>query len=501
MFLDFVPGFPETPVYVSPANAALGQGASVTLKWEGGWWAHKYDIYFGTTSTPPLAVTDFMPGSATAGVVSNKESYTFTGLLPGVTYYWRIVGKTMANKTKTGPTYSFTTAGGGAVIPPAPTGLTGNAVSPTRIDLSWNNVAGEEGYKIERKLSTATTWTQIATRPADAATYQDQNGLAAGTTYNYRVRAYTTAGNSGYSNTITVTTPFPTLSPTDVVLYASESAVPVGAWSPVADATAAGGNRMSNPDAGAALVTAPQPNPANYFELTFNAPAGEGFRLWMRGKAANNSGNNDSAHVQFSDSVNSTGSATYRIGTTAGTYVNLAESSGAAIQDWGWQDNGFGAGVFGPLIYFATSGAHTIRVQVREDGFSIDQIVLSADTFLNNAPGGNKLDGTKLPKQNGTSSPSTSDEAARILADAYVRGGSFASTSFGAAQELITKFSADAGYSRETYMKLDISDVQAGDTVLLRLSGYLSDTRAASVTARAVRGLQHELGGNQPDLE
>ena len=31
-------------------------------------------------------------------------------------------------------------------------------------------------------------------------------------------------------------------------------------------------------------------------------------------------------------------------------------------------------------------------------------------------------------------------------------------------------------------MKLDISDVQAGDTVRLRLSGRLSDTRAASVT-------------------
>ena len=62
MFLDFVPGFPESPVYTNPANAALGQGASVTLRWEGGWWAHKYDIYFGTTSTPPLVVQDYRAG-------------------------------------------------------------------------------------------------------------------------------------------------------------------------------------------------------------------------------------------------------------------------------------------------------------------------------------------------------------------------------------------------------------------------------------------------------
>jgi hypothetical protein len=112
MFQGFVPGFPETPAYVSPANGALGVGASVTLKWEGGWWAHKYDIYFGTSSTPPLAVQDFAPGSATAGTKSTKESYTFTNLQPGVTYYWRIVSKTMANKTKTGATYSFTTTAG-----------------------------------------------------------------------------------------------------------------------------------------------------------------------------------------------------------------------------------------------------------------------------------------------------------------------------------------------------------------------------------------------------
>ena len=41
----------------------------------------------------------------------------------------------------------------------------------------------------------------------------------------------------------------------------------------------------------------------------------------------------------------------------------------------------------GPLIYFANSGTHTIRIQVREDGLSIDQIVLSPSTYLNSPPG------------------------------------------------------------------------------------------------------------------
>jgi phosphatidylserine/phosphatidylglycerophosphate/cardiolipin synthase-like enzyme len=499
MYLDFVPAYPEAPVISSPANGALGVTSPV-LRWEGGWWAHKYDIYFGTTNPPPLIAQNFMPTSSSAGVSSTKESFNPcappapfesacpAGLAAGTTYYWRIRSKTMVGDSRAvnGGTWSFSTGGAGAVVPPAPTGLTGTAVSSSRIDLSWNNVANEEGYKIERKLSSASTWTQVATRPADVTTYQDQSGIAAGATYNYRVRAYSSAGNSGYSNTITVTSGQLTLSPTDVVLYASKAPVRVGAWSPVADSTAAGGNRMNNPNAGAAMVSTPLANPANYFEMTFTAPAGQGFRLWIRGKAASNNGNNDSAHVQFSDSVTSGGSAVYRIGTTSGTYVNLAEVSGAALQDWGWQDNGFGAGVFGPLIYFANGGTHTIRVQVREDGFSIDQIVLSRDTFLNASPGANKADNTKLSEQNGGSgstTPPPAPEGLRIIADGYVRGGSFASTKFGTATELITKKSADLGYAREAYMLLDISDVQSSSIVTLKLSGYLSDTRASSVTA------------------
>ena len=49
-------------------------------------------------------------------------------------------------------------------------------------------------------------------------------------------------------------------------------------------------------------------------------------------------------------------------------------------------------------MYFQTSGLQTVRVQVREDGLSLDQIVLSAVTYAASAPGATKNDTTILPK-------------------------------------------------------------------------------------------------------
>ncbi|HEX8090042.1 MAG TPA: hypothetical protein VF762_14370, partial [Blastocatellia bacterium] len=71
---------------------------------------------------------------------------------------------------------------------------------------------------------------------------------------------------------------------------------------------------------------------------------------------------------------------------------------------WGWQDNGWGVGVMGPLIYFQASGTHTLRIQPREDGLSIDQVVLSPQAYLNSAPGALQNDSTILPRSGGGTS-------------------------------------------------------------------------------------------------
>jgi hypothetical protein len=42
------------------------------------------------------------------------------------------------------------------------------------------------------------------------------------------------------------------------------------------------------------------------------------------------------------------------------------------------------------VIYFATTATPRIRIQTREDGTSMDQIVLSAQRYLSTAPGAAK---------------------------------------------------------------------------------------------------------------
>jgi hypothetical protein len=143
MFYNYTPGWPETPVNLSPANVAAGVGTAVTLRWEGGWWAHKYDVHFGTTNPPPLIAQDFRPGAATAGVVSGKESFNPcappapflstcgpTGLTPGTTYYWMIRGKTMLGDVRriSGPVWSFMTAGAPPLPPPPPPSTTTGSI-------------------------------------------------------------------------------------------------------------------------------------------------------------------------------------------------------------------------------------------------------------------------------------------------------------------------------------------------------------------------------------
>ncbi|CAN5464373.1 hypothetical protein BH23ACI1_BH23ACI1_18460 [soil metagenome] len=295
---------------------------------------------------------------------------------------------------------------------PSPAHLA-SGVSPSGLTLRW--YAGPWAHLYDVYLGTdpsnlALLAENVELGPSQTTTqtqsFKVPTTLAQGTTYYWRVVSKTMASVVRGSDVWTFTTsgtasaPPPTGSTDadDVVLHAGEAATRAGRWTIVGDSTAAGGKRIHNPNQNDPKINTAAASPANYFEMTFHAVAGKPYQLWIRGRAESNHWGNDSVFVQFSGAVNASGSALWRIGTTSATEVNLEDCSGCGLSGWGWQDNGWGANVYGPVVYFASTGTQRIRIQQREDGLSIDQVVLSPTTFLNTSPGALKNDSTILPK-------------------------------------------------------------------------------------------------------
>jgi endonuclease/exonuclease/phosphatase family metal-dependent hydrolase len=241
----------------------------------------------------------------------------------------------------------------------------------------------------------------------------------------------------------------------DIVVYTSGGKV-TGNWSVVADTTAAGGKRLANPNAGAAKRTTALASPTDYFELTFDAQGGVGYRLWMRGKAESDYYGNDSAYVQFSDSVSATGAPQFRIGTTSATVYTVEDCSGCGVSDWGWNDNYYGTAA-GELIYFQNSGSHTVRIQVREDGLSLDQFVLSPSVYAAAAPGAPKNDTVILDETATTREVVLHASDARttgnwsVMADTTAAGGQRLSNVNKGAAKLTTPLAAPNDYFELTF--------------------------------------------------
>lgn len=143
--------------------------------------------------------------SQIAEVGANVTSYADTGLEAGTTFYYRIQGyRGVVNSVFSNEAQATTP---GTLTPPAPTNLAAAAASASQINLTWkDNSSNETGFKVESKIGATGTWKQIVTVGASVTLYSN-TGLAAGSTYYFRVRAYNLSGNSPYSNMASATTP------------------------------------------------------------------------------------------------------------------------------------------------------------------------------------------------------------------------------------------------------------------------------------------------------
>ncbi|MCC5924706.1 MAG: T9SS type A sorting domain-containing protein, partial [Crocinitomicaceae bacterium] len=95
---DLIGAPPTCALIDSPLDNASGISTSGDLTWQAVAGADEYDVFFGTSSTPPLVAT------------TTAISHPVSGLLNNTTYYWRIVPKNAGGAASGCDTWSFTTS-------------------------------------------------------------------------------------------------------------------------------------------------------------------------------------------------------------------------------------------------------------------------------------------------------------------------------------------------------------------------------------------------------
>ena len=135
-----------------------------------------------------------------SGLIKAGGTFSFTFKNPGTYPYFCLVHPWM-----TGQIVAVS-----VTSPSAPTMLTA-IVSSSQINLSWglplnNGGSPITGYEIERSTNGGSTWDTIVTNSESTETTYSDTGLAASTTYMYRVSAINSAGPSQPSDIVSVTT-------------------------------------------------------------------------------------------------------------------------------------------------------------------------------------------------------------------------------------------------------------------------------------------------------
>jgi hypothetical protein len=192
--------------------------------------------------------------SLAAGVTTFSDS----GLNASTTYAYRIRAFNEAGPSSYSGELSVTTQAP-PLQPPAQPTLAGTVTSHTAVNLNWGSVANAADYRLERRLASGNTWTEIARIPAGTSIYGD-SGLSASTSYTYRLRAFNSAGFSAYSDELTLTTQPPPLQPPTVPVLQAQSVSHAEValnWNAIANET--GFTLQRRAEANGAWVTIAQP--------------------------------------------------------------------------------------------------------------------------------------------------------------------------------------------------------------------------------------------------
>ena len=170
----------------SPANAAVKQSSSPTLRWNASSAAASYEYCLDTINNSACDTAWHSTGAATSQALS--------GLAHGVRYYWQVRANNDAGSTyaDAGAWWSFTTLALPAAFnktSPAK-GATNQVTNPT---LRWNASSGATSYEYCIDTSNNNTCNSVW-HSTGTARSKTLSGLAHGVKYYWQVRARNSAG-------------------------------------------------------------------------------------------------------------------------------------------------------------------------------------------------------------------------------------------------------------------------------------------------------------------
>ena len=175
---------PTIPTGLSAKTISTSQ---IDLSWTAVSGATSYQVYRSTgTST-----------SYTRIAIVTAPAYSNKGLASGTRYNYKVCA------VKSGSIGGFTAVKTTYTKPAALAGLTATAQSSSSIKLTWMAVTGATKYYVYRSASATGTFAKVG--EATVATYTN-TGLAANTTYYYKVSAVNAGGASAMSAAVTLKT-------------------------------------------------------------------------------------------------------------------------------------------------------------------------------------------------------------------------------------------------------------------------------------------------------
>jgi len=181
---------PTTPGGPSPGNGATGVSISTSLSWSASSYATSYDVYFGTSASPPCY-----------GSTSNT-SYSLPTLSYNTPYYWQIIAKNSCGAAS-GPVWNFTTESPTCATPGTPSNpspATHVANVPISTTLQWSACTNTDSYDVYFGTSSSPPYY------ATTSTSSYSPALSYSTTYYWRIVAKNNCGGATSGSTWDFTT-------------------------------------------------------------------------------------------------------------------------------------------------------------------------------------------------------------------------------------------------------------------------------------------------------